>query len=1453
MILLEKAIRFFIQQNTAFRLQLVRVNGEVRQYINPNIPESLQVFNVQTSGDTKQALEQWAQQEFITPFQLWDAPLFKFVLLHIDEHTCGYFIKIHHIIADGWSIQLMTDQISAAYELFLSGRALAMPLMPGYEQYIAIEQEYLSSERFYKDQLFWQQAFQEQSQTYLIQSTSDLDATRSTFTIDTHRTHQLQQLARSQKWSLNALFTAMTLVYFHKLLGEDDITIGIPVFNRRGAKEKNFVGMFTSTMPFRKKIRPTQPIEELVQEVSRELMRCLHHQRYPYDLLIKNLGMTQERADQLFQVCMNYYNTKPARSIAGLTVENTEWFCGKQLYSLQIIVKDWADQGTLEYIIDYKKKDYTETQIKHFYAWIQYSIDTLLKQKQTIIRDVEICLEDEKRLFLYDNNDTSTPYPDASAIQQLFEWQVVQSPAAIALIDGPTTVTYEMLHRRSNQFAHMLRMRSVEKGQVVALAAQHSIELIIAIWGIIKAGGIYLPIDPTNPADRYAYILSDSQASLFITDQPLPPSLHFTGSIIYLQERQYLQEENSDIAIVNHAHDPLYIIYTSGSTGQPKGTLVEHRSLVNYVWWAKKAYLTTTKECFAFYSSIAFDLTLTSLFVPLISGNSIAIYRENSDEFILHRILRENICTIIKATPSHLTLLDKEMPSSSQMRCFIVGGEDFHTTLAFAIWQKWRGRIRLFNEYGPTEATIGCMIHEYDPEQDRERSVPIGRPIDNMQVYLLTRQLQLAPMDSVAEIYIAGDGLSRGYIQQENLTRERFIDNPFTLHTCMYRTGDLARYHNGVIEYLGRVDDQVKIHGYRIELPEIESALLAHEAVGQAVAVVRQDSAGQQHLISFVRLEAALSMLELKLFLAQRLPTFMIPSLLVECTLFPLSSNGKIDRSALAEMPLDTSSDQSFPVDTEIARHVIQVFTEILSVPGITLDSNIAFMGSDSIKAIQIAARLNSLGYQVHTRDIMTYPIVKELVVVLASNRPTSRITHSQEVCAGLIDKLPIVEWFKRSSDTQPDYWHQAIVLELHAHLSINEIKAALHALMQHHDTLRINYSREAAEMYYNPAYLEDDTRILEVIDAPDGDLADTLRIYGSRLKQSIHLEQGPLFRALLIRTNKCADRLLLVTHHIIIDGVSWRILLDDLSLALSCLRQEQPIHLPAKMTSLQKWASALKRYAESINEEELAFWQRINGEQSCLPYDYDGVVTDSSRSRETIICELSANETQLLTTDANRMYGTQANDLLLAALIFAIADSTQLKEIVFEVETHGREPLFEDMDVSRTIGWFTTLFPARFSLQDVSPQTNLVSIIEQFHHIPQKGIGFGILAYLANKIDVPSHSGIRFNYLGSIDSGLDNEFFSLVREDSGPDMHDTNQLTCDIDVQALIYQGTLYVEFHYHAHRYQTSTIQALADTFLQQLRAIIADCCGYPYEDPLLNSSSLLSQEELDLLLED
>ncbi|WP_223068389.1 non-ribosomal peptide synthetase [Paenibacillus caui] len=1445
--LLEEAIQRFIENHEGMRLQLRQEGNEAQQYVQPYARNSLQRFDFSDASDPRIAADAWVQEEFQKPFPLYEHPLFDFALVTVRDGEHAYYLKFHHLIADGWSIRLLSEQIANVYSRLSAGETVGVEEKPSYLDYVAKEQQYLQSNRFEKDRLFWREIFTDLPEASLQKNSSFATGRRQRFHLSREMAERVRNWTEEHKFSLNTFFVSLLFLHLHKSTQQDDLIIGTPVVNRSGVREKNIFGMFTSTMPIRIQVDPEESLGALMKRVGAELTRSYFHQRYPYDLLVQDLELSKQGSDGLFQLSVNYYNTLMDHEFSEGELMHDEYYSGNQYYPMQVVIKEWL--GELELQFDYKTDEYAEEDIEVLYNRLCHLIEVVTQNGDARIGSLSLLPDAEYSREIHERNATEADYPKRP-VHKLIEEQAARTPNKKAVSFDDHSLTYAELNAKANRLAHHLRRQGVTRNSLVGVHLGHSLEMLVALLGILKAGGTYVPIDPSYPANRIQHILDDSGVHVVLTDRSFSSGVSYTGQLLELSVP--LAEGTTNPKLVNELSDAVYVIYTSGSTGLPKGAVIEHRGLVNYVWWAQATYLPDEDDAIALYSSLSFDLTVTSIFPPLVAGREVVIYAENDGDFILDRILQERRVTVVKATPAHLALLRWRDSLKGSVRRWIIGGEDLKTEVAREIVENSGGNVTVFNEYGPTETVVGCMIHRYDPTLDTGASVPIGLPISNTQIYLLDSDGQPVPTGTAGELYISGDGVARGYLNRPELTAERFLPNPFLPERRFYKTGDLAiRTKSGQITYLGRLDYQVKIRGYRIELGEIEHRLLRHRSVSDAVVLDYIDANGTKHLVAYlVAGEEAVSAFGFRQHLTEVLPGYMVPTYFVLLEHLPLTANGKIDRSALPD-PIETAinDELSALLDETVEAVVVQVIRDVLGIESVTATDNFYQLGGDSVKAIQVVNKLRQANVQIQTKDVLAYPVIRELAIVATNS---SHALYPQTPASGTLTPTPIMSWFFSQEFANPHHWNQSVLLELKCHLAPEKLRRAIKQLIQHHDSLRLFYDEVKQALTYLEREMPDEL-LLETHDLSDlrsQELYDKLREVAQACKASIRLTEGPLLRAALLDLGSQGQRLLLTAHHLVVDAVSWQILLEDLATMLDGHNR-----LPMKTHSMQQWAEALMTYSETAAREEEEMWIAKEGAEAD-EFDFSPEMDggNSLADCETISRTFTPEETEALQVRAHEGLQTQAQDLLVAALVRAIHTHSNRDLVRLELEGHGRDSVVEGLDVARTVGWFTTMFPVAIPVHPSDWEQQIRTVKTELRSVPQKGAGYGALVYMAKRLPARLQRGVRFNYLGEIDNQLRGLPFTFASEEHGADICPTNHATALLDLLAFVQDKSLTIAVMYSRQRFHQATIDSFMDCFADQLREVIRFCCGQ--EGATFDASDFdtisLSDDELDNLFD-
>lgn len=1436
--IMEKAARRMFERNDALRLRIIYEDGEPKQYLRQIADLYMPFLDLSHEPDPRKAAWQWVRAEGAKPFP--EGGMIDCALMKLADDDYFYFQKCHHAVADGWTYAVLEEELGNIYAAIASGND-EPEIKPSYLEYLEDEADYKESNRFQKDRGFWLENFQNLPQAVTpsikVQSSKETKGVRYPLHMDKETTGAIAQFVKASNSSVYSFFMAIFYAYLHRVSSATDIIIGTPVLNRGNARQKNTVGMFVSTMPFRINVDPEMSFEAFLKHILDEQRRYYRHQRYPMDLLVKDLELARKGNPKLFEVSISYQNSTYMPLFNGAPVELTWMYNGFEENSLTMHINDWLDQGELSIDFDYALDAFDQNDIERMYTHLVNMIKEVLANPAQPLYKINYLEQSELNRLIYELNETAADYPKDKCIQQIIEEQVALTPEATAVIYKDQQLTYREMNNLANHLAQALRSRGAVPDMAVGLFVERSLETIPAILGVLKAGAAYLPIDPEYPAERISFMLEDTDCQILLTLSHLVAKVpaSFTGQVIVLDTFfSAAQGECSNLAPLATPKNLCYLIYTSGSTGKPKGVMVEHQGLINYIWWAQGYYCPDCPANFPLYSALCFDLTVTSIFMPLVKGSYVYVVETGRDNLITG-VMNIPGLNIVKLTPAHLALVKEEDNSTSTVRKFIVGGEDLKTDLARAAVESFQGNLEIYNEYGPTETVVGCIIYRFNPTDERA-SVLIGRPANNTQIYILDKYLQPVPTGVVGEIYIAGDGVTRGYLNRPELTAERFLADPFRAGNRMYKSGDLGRYlPDGNIEYLGRVDTQVKISGYRIEIGEVEAALLQVPEVKDAVVIAHTAADGRKQLAGYFVATKELTVGELRGHLLASLPEYMVPSTFIQLAEIPLNQNGKVDRAALPapEGNVKTGVEYAAPT-TEFEEIIASVWAEVLGMEKVGINDNFFELGGDSIKAIQVSTRLKSRGIKCQVQDIFTYHTVGQ--VALHVTLDTVQIKAEQGILAGEVAPTPISSWFFAKGFAESNHWNQSVLLKLNPAVKVSVLEQALKKLIEQHDALRLNYDPTTGRLFHQNEHLNTEFTLpvydYAALTAADQDrqLAET----GAVLKGSLDIEKTLLLNAAIFDLGQRGRRLLLTIHHLAVDGISWRILLEDLAQFYGQLEENGAVTPASKTTSVKEWAEALQDYAFSaMTQQEIPYWDRLLQEGKMIPIDFSGdhaldfgTVADT----ETVKGALTADETAVLLGSANEAYRTQINDLLLTALVRATRDWTGEDQLFIRLEGHGREELFADLDISRTVGWFTSIFPVKLDLsgrRDLAD--HIKGIKEQLRQIPNKGIGYGLLRYLARHPFVfpeETITGILFNYLGQFDQDLQNDLFGAAPEYSGSELGAANQRTSLMEFNCMVMAGQLEVAINFSGKRLRRHTVENLLNGYLQHLREIIAHC---------------------------
>lgn len=971
---LQKAIYAFIKKNDSIRMHLTMNSNTVYQYISDLSYPSISIVSLSNRNN----LQDLEQEIIKTPFDLLDHNLYSFTIFQFPDGTGGFIANLHHIISDAWTMSLLIDQIMDAYSHLTHQEEVDFSQDSfSYVDFIHSEKEYLSTNKFEKSKSFWENQFHDLTFSYLNENYSNsYEAERKSYVLTKEECDKIHSFCTANKVSFYSLFMSVLSIYLAKINNSSSAIIGTPVLNRCNFKEKHTTGMFISTVPFKTNIDVYSDFVSYLKEVSQNEFSIFRNQKYPYNLLLDTLRKKYDFSKNLFDVSLSYQNARDDKKNCSIDYSCRWLFNHCVSNNLDIHIYDMDNTGFFHIYYDYKKEIFAESEIDLLHQRIIGMLNQILKNPSILINDIEIVTPIEKKYLLQQYNNTTISLPTNVPIYELFEKQAINNPNKIAVDDLKQTLTYSQLISKVNHLAQLLLDNDIKHQDMVTLFFDNSIDLIISILAVLKIGACYIPIDIHYPKERIEYILHHSQVKKILTNSSYANQLAFEKDLLIFVNSSTLDVENkyTPKIIGNSSQDLAYIIYTSGSTGKPKGVKITNKSLVNYISWAIEQYVHKEETNFPLYSSISFDLTVTSIFTPLLSGNAIYIYKSENAQLLLQQIIEEQKVQIIKLTPAHLSLLQDLDLSHSVVHKLIVGGDVLTKEICEKISSLFPHPIHIYNEYGPTEATVGCMIYEYS-KGDMYSSVPIGVPIANTKIYLLNDSLELLPFGQIGQIYIGGDCLSVGYTDVEN-TNKKFVPNPFNANEKIYKTGDLARlYNNGIMEYIGRTDFQVKLNGYRIEIGEIQSKLLSHEEVKDTYATVI-DIRDHKILCAYYVSDKELN--DLDSYLSQYLPNYMIPSYFIRLNSIPLTTNGKVDKSNL---PLPKKEEKTYISPQNSLEFALQdVFSNLLNIEEkLSVTNNLFDYYIDSLLLIKAQSMLYAKGININIQNFYEYKTIRNL------------------------------------------------------------------------------------------------------------------------------------------------------------------------------------------------------------------------------------------------------------------------------------------------------------------------------------------------------------------------------------------------------------------------------------------------------------------------------------------
>ncbi|MCA1993256.1 MAG: amino acid adenylation domain-containing protein, partial [Coleofasciculus sp. S288] len=1014
---LQQALSEIVRRHEVLRTSFQTVNGTPIQVIHPEATLKITVVDLKPLEVTERetVLHQQAQLEAITPFNLEIAPLIRCSLLQLSATEYVLLLTMHHIVSDGWSIGVFIQELSSLYQAFGAGEPSPLTALPiQYADFAVWQRQWLSGEVLETQLNYW--LSQLQGAPELLQFPTDhprptvqtYRGRTHSFTLNTDLTQKLQTLSRQSGTTLFMTLLAAFATLLYRYSGQSDILIGSPIANRHRQEVESLIGFFVNTLVLRTRFEDNPRIKDLLARVRETTLKAYEHQDVPFEQLVEALQPQRSLSHSpLFQVMFDLQNAPMGEvELPGVTLTQLERESTIAKFDLTLSITETAQGlvGEWEYNTDVFDGSTIERMAAHF----QNLLSAIVENPQQTVGELPLLSETEQHQSLREWNQTQADYLKDVCIHQLFEAQVEKTPDAVAVVFENQQLTYRELNQRANQLAHYLQELGVKPEVLVGICVERSLDMLVGLLGILKAGGAYVPLDPAYPKERLAFILQDAGASVLLTQQNLAAQLPEHRARVVCLDAHWDEIARQSECATRSLRDRnptnettpenlAYAIYTSGSTGQPKGVQIPHSALVNFLSAMRQTPGLSEKDIFLSVTTLSFDIAALELYLPLIVGARLVMVSREvaADGTQLLQQLTSCGATIMQATPATWRLLLAAGWQNNKPLKILCGGEALDYSLANQLLE--RG-TELWNLYGPTETTIWSAVHKVEPQNSAESQnglVSIGRPIANTQFYILDPYMQPVPVGVSGELHIGGVGLARGYLNRPELTAQKFIPNPFNSNpaSLLYKTGDLVRYlPNGNIEFLGRIDHQVKVRGFRIELGEIESVLSQHPGVREAVVAAREDEQGSKRLVAYTVFEPepTPTITELRRFLEEKLPSYMVPSAFVLLDALPLTLNGKVDRKALpAPEALRPELDVAYVMpQTEAEQAIAKVWQKALKIEKIGIHDNFFELGGHSLLLVQVNSQLRELfNTDLSLIEMFRYPTISALAEYFSQTR----------------------------------------------------------------------------------------------------------------------------------------------------------------------------------------------------------------------------------------------------------------------------------------------------------------------------------------------------------------------------------------------------------------------------------------------------------------------------------
>lgn len=1442
-----ESLRTIGQRHEVLRTVFPALHGRPTAAVLDALDVTLSVVDVGglPEAEREEAFRRHSREAARAPFDLARGPLLRGTLVRLREARQVLLLTLHHIVTDAWSMGVLLGELRELFEARRQGRPPVLAALPiQYADYAAWQRARLTEATlaslvgYWKAQLAGAPPLSLPTDRRRPPVPSHLGAVVS-LAVDRERTESLRRLARQSGATLFSTLTSGFVALLRLCSGERDIVVGVPVSNRDRAEVQGLIGYFVNMVALRIRVSGAWTSADLIARVHAAATDAFAHEQLPFDRLVTELDVERDTSrNPVFQTVFNVLSEQQSQgALHGGTRDGLSEAVQTTRFDLEAHVVESTDGLRISFV--YSTDLFDASTARRWLTLYSRLLEQMTVSAGTPLDALSLLDRDERHASLVAWNPPAPAYPRDASLAELFERQAATRPDAVALSSGATTVTYAELNRRANRLARALRTAGVRLDTPVGILLPRGVELIVALLGVLKAGGAYLALNADDPPARQRLLLDQTGASVVVAAGRVAEDV--IGGRTAIDVSGATPDDATDLRLDIPADALAYIAFTSGSTGRPKGVAVEQRAVTRLVFGAD--YITLgPDETLLQLAPVSFDASTLEIWGALLRGGRLVVYEERVvDPQELGATLRETGVTTLWLTSSlYNAVIDQAPDALVGVRQLLTGGE------ALSVAHVRRGLAQLptttlVNGYGPTENTTFtcCFRIPRDLPADAV-SVPLGGPIPHTRVYVLDGAGAPVPVGVPGELHVGGDGLARGYVGAPRATAERFVPDGLSgaSGARVYRTGDLVRWRpDGTLEFLGRRDGQVKVRGFRIELGEIERAITALPGVAAAAAVVLETAEGKRLAAHAVPAQGAtLDGADLRLQLQRTLPPYMVPGAIAVLPALPLNANGKVDRRALPD-PFARAATSPGPVAaprSAVEATLARIWAEVLRLPAVGVHDNFFELGGDSILSIQIVARAVDAGLHCKPKHLFLHPTVAELACAVAEAVPRGAAVRA---AGGAIPLTPIQHWFLDRQPEEPNHFNQAVLLRPRADVDPAVVERALQWLVDRHEMLRARFTNaDAGWTQQVDGAAPFALARVALSSSTERDISASC----DAMQRTLDLANGPVFRAVWMAAADGAVRLLLVAHHLVVDAVSWRIVIHDLERGYACLARGEALPAGDPPGGYREWAMALAAHAERVTDSEIGYWTDVAS--GIVPPAKTAPLLSASAGR--IAAALDAATTAVLLRDVPAAFDASITGVLLGALGRAFASEWRTPALVVDLERHGRSERFDGVDVTRTVGWFTSIHPLSVALSGADSCEALVTRAhDALRAVPDEGLGYGVLRYLGppavrQTLAAAGDPEVGFNYLGQFDQlTSDGSAFTLAAEPTGAAESARTVRRHAVDVAAYVVGGSLRTEWTFDPGRHEAAAVERLCAGFvgaLQQLaeRATVRD--GRRSSDP-------------------